>query len=119
MSKEIQFDFVGHVKNIEDVEVVSASSPTSITDLELEQAGLVKTSAFVRSKKSKNAIRVKKHKDKKAEKGIKQVNIEIPDHHKESVKILAKQLCDGKDFKQVLLSQDMTFFQRTLVKLFF
>ncbi len=117
--KNIEFDFSGHVKNVEDVENVVADVQETLTDNELEQAGLVKTSAFVRSKKSKNALRVKKHKEKKAEQGIKQVNIEIPEHHKETVKKLAKELCAGKDLKQVLLTHDMTVLQRTLVKLFF
>lgn len=117
--KNVEFDFAGHVRNIEDVENVDTDVQETLTDSELEQAGLIKTSAYVRSKKSKNALRVKKHKDKKAEQGIKQVNIEIPEHHKDAVKKLAKELCVGKDFKQVLLSQDMSYFQKTLVKLFF
>ncbi len=117
--KNVEFDFTGHVKNVEDVENVASDVHETLTDSELEQAGLIKTSAYVRSKKSKNALRVKKHKEKKAEQGIKQVNIEIPEHHKETVKKLAKELCTGKDLKQALLAQDMTFLQRTLVKLFF
>jgi CRISPR/Cas system CMR-associated protein Cmr5 small subunit len=117
--KNAEFDFTGHVKNIEDVENVVTDVQETLTDSELEQAGLVKTSAFVRSKKSKNALRVKKHKEKKAQNGIKQVNVEIPEHHKETVKKLAKELCSGKDLKYILLSQDMTILQRFLVKLFF
>ncbi len=117
--KNVEFDFAGHVKNVEDVENVAADVQETLTDSELEQAGLIKTSAFVRSKKSKNALRVKKHKEKKAKQGIKQVNIEIPDHHKETVKKLAKDLCNGKDLKHVLLTQDMTALQKILVNLFF
>ena len=118
MSKDVQLDFLGHVKNIEDVDIVSPSSATSITDHQLKQSGLIKTTAYVRSSQSKNAIRVKKHKTKQLEKGIIQLNIEIPEHHKESVKLLAKQLCDGKDFKQALLNQDMNLLQKTLLKFF-
>lgn len=117
--KNVEFDFTGHIKNIEDVENSGTEITTSISDSELESAGLIKTSAFIRSKKSKNALRVKKHKDKKAQDGIKQVNIEIPEHQKDAIKILAKELCKGSDFKKALLTQNLNGFQKLLIKLFF
>ena len=80
-SDKNQMDFVGHIVNLEDAQNVPLPVDNkTITDSELEQAGLVKTSAFVRTKKSKNALRIAKHKDKKlTETGVKQLNIEIPE----------------------------------------
>ena len=47
-------DFSGHIKHLEDAQNVQLpTSEKTYTDAELEQAGLVKTSAFVRTKKSK------------------------------------------------------------------
>lgn len=116
----VEFDFSGHVKNIEDVDNVALDVLKPLTDLDLEQSGLVKTTAFVRSKKSKNALRVKKHKDKKASTGIKQLNIEVPEHHRENIKSLAKDLCSGKNLDQLLFDHcGDTKFKRVLLKLFF
>ena len=91
---ENQMDFVGHIVNLEDAQNVPLPVDNkTITDSELEQAGLVKTSAFVRTKKSKNALRIAKHKDKKlTETGVKQLNIEIPEQYRDTFKALAKEL---------------------------
>lgn len=83
-----------------------------MTDDQLEDSGLIKTSAFVRTKKSKNALRVNKSKAiKKKDKGISQLNIEIPDHHKNDMKKLAKLLCSGevKNLDSVLPLQNSFF----------
>jgi hypothetical protein len=92
-----QFDFLGHIVNIEDAEkaVTPAGENKTFTDEELNIAGLIKTSAFVRSNRSKNALRVEKHKNKKEEIGIKQLNVEVPDEHRESMKQLAIALKHG------------------------
>lgn len=91
---ENQMDFVGHIVNLEDAQNVPLPVDNkTITDSELEQAGLVKTSAFVRTKKSKNALRIAKHKDKKlTETGVKQLNIEIPEQYRDTFKAMAKEL---------------------------
>jgi hypothetical protein len=91
-----QMDFVGHIVHLEDAQNVplpTFADEKTLTDNELERAGLVKTSAYVRTKKSKNALRIEKHKDKKlTEKGVKQLNIEVPGEHREVFKALAKEL---------------------------
>ena len=96
MEKEIQneLDFAGHMVNIEDAENVPLplSDNKTLSDNELEQAGLVKTSAFVRTKRSKNALRLEKHKEKKEEQGIKQLNIEVPKQYRDVFKAMAKEL---------------------------
>jgi hypothetical protein len=99
MSEENQkkFNFGAHIVNIEDAK--SAETPTgdikSFTDEQLNDAGLIKTSAFVRSNRSKNALRVEKHKNKKEEQGIKQLNVEVPEEHRELIKQLAIALKSG------------------------
>jgi hypothetical protein len=106
MSEENQneFNFGGHVTHIEDSE--NAQTPRegikTLTDEELETAGLIRTSAFVRSKRSKNALRIEKHKEKKAEQGIKQLNIEVPEQHRETMKQLAIALKAGQSITDAL-----------------
>lgn len=91
------FDFGGHIKNIEDAEKVATPvDKKTFTDAELEERGLVKTSAFVRTKKSKNALRIQKHKEKKLAQGIKQVNVEIPEVSRDVFKAFAKKVTAGE-----------------------
>lgn len=108
MSEENQneFNFSGHVTHIEDAE--NAQTPLegvkTLSDEELETAGLIRTSAFVRSKRSKNALRVEKSKEKKAEQGIKQLNVEVPEEHRELMKQLANALKEGQSIEDALKS---------------
>lgn len=101
-NEDNQMDFVGHIVNLEDAQNVPLPVDNkTITDNELEQAGLVKTSAFIRTKKSKNALRIEKHKDKKlTEKGVKQLNIEVPEQHRDIFKALAKELATSGTIQQ-------------------
>lgn len=80
---------------IEDCEKLSKPVLNTYTDDELSKSGLVKVNAFVRTKQSKNALRVKKSKEKKAEQGFKQLNVVVPEAYRDSFKVLAKRLCDG------------------------
>jgi hypothetical protein len=106
MSEENQneFNFGGHVTHIEDSE--NAQTPRegikTLTDKELEQAGLIKTSAFVRTNRSRNALRVEKSKQKKEEGGIKQLNIEVPEQYREIMKQLAIALKAGQSITDAL-----------------
>mgnify|MGYP000406846520 FL=1 len=98
---ENQMDFVGHIVNLEDAQNVPLpTDDKTLTDTELEQAGLVKTSAFVRTKKSKNALRIEKHKQKKADNGVKQLNIEVPEQHRDIFKAIAKELATSGTIQQ-------------------
>jgi CRISPR/Cas system CMR-associated protein Cmr5 small subunit len=93
-----EYDFSGHIKNIEDAQ--NAQTPIdgkTLTDEELETAGLVRTSAFVRSKRSKNALRLEKYKKKQEESGIKQLNVEVPEQYRDIMKQLANALKEGQD----------------------
>lgn len=101
MKDNNQMDFSGHLKHLEDAQSVELPmDEKTLTDSELEQAGLVKTSAFVRTRKSKNALRVQKHKDKKAEQGIKQLNIEVPEQYRDIFKAIAKELKENGTVSQ-------------------
>jgi hypothetical protein len=108
MSNEEQnkFDFGGHMINIEDVKSVKlplvTTQESTFNDKELEQAGLIKTSAFVRTNRSRNALRVEKSKQKKEEGGIKQLNIEVPEQYREIMKQLAIALKKGKSITDAL-----------------
>lgn len=96
-----KIDFSGHLTHLEDAQDIPLPvDEKTLTDSELEQAGLIKTSAFVRTKKSKNALRVQKHKDKKSQKGIKQLNIEVPEQYRDALKSIAKQLKDNGTVEQ-------------------
>jgi len=96
-----KMDFSGHLTHLEDAQGIPLPvDEKTLTDSELEQAGLVKTSAFVRTKKSKNALRVQKHKDKKAQKGVKQLNIEVPEQYRDIFKVIAKELKENGTVSQ-------------------
>lgn len=67
-----------------------------LTDDQLATAGLRRTVAYVRDPRAKkptgNAARVKRHREKKAEQGIVQVNVEVPADEVDNVKELAVRL---------------------------
>ena len=111
-NEENQMDFLGHVVNLEDAQNVKLpTDEKTLSDNELEQAGLVKTSAFVRSNRSKNALRIEKHKEKKAESGIKQLNIEVPEQYRDTLKAIASELKDGKTLEEAIKTADGNLFQ--------
>lgn len=83
---------------IEQIHEDSKPVGDTYTDEQLESAGITKVNAYIRTKQSKNALRVKKSKEKKAQQGIKQLNIQIPDHKKDDIKRLAEYLRDGGHF---------------------
>jgi hypothetical protein len=96
-------DFSGHLTHLEDAQNVQLpTDKKTLKDSELEQAGLIKTSAFIRTKKSKNALRIEKHKAKKEQQGIKQLNIEVPEQHRETMKQLANALKNGQSITDAL-----------------
>lgn len=74
-----------------------------LTDAELEAGGLAKTTAWVRTESSKGALRVKKHREKKKEEGVTQLNVIIPEEMKESMKAVAKAATEtGEDPKRLI-----------------
>lgn len=96
-----QIDFNGHIINLEDAQNVELpTDEKTLSDNDLEKAGLVKTSAFVRSNRSKNALRIEKHKEKKAVNGIKQLNIEVPEQYRDAIKNIAKTLSENRELTE-------------------
>lgn len=87
-----------HITNIEDARAIKTGENT-LTDEELHDKGLVKTSAFVRTEVSKNALRVKKAREKKEDKGLKQLNIEVPEESRSLIKAAVKKMKEGVSFE--------------------
>lgn len=96
--EQSSFDFDGGVRYLEDaLEADLPGDDKTLTDAELEKAGLVKTAAFVRSRRSKNALRIERTREKLKSEGIKQVNVQIPERHAEVIKQFAKDLAAGEE----------------------
>lgn len=94
--EQSSFDFDSGVRYLEDaLEADLPADDKTLTDAELEKAGLVKTAAFVRSRRSKNALRIERTREKLKAEGIKQVNVQIPEQHADLVKQFAKDLAAG------------------------
>jgi hypothetical protein len=73
-----------------------------LTDEDLEAGGLVKTQAFIRTRQSRNALRVKRHQERKAEEGIGQCNVQAPRELHDTLKAIGKRTKAGEDPAQVL-----------------
>ncbi len=103
---------------IEDAEagstVVDVKKP--LTDDQLEKGGLSQVRAFVRTKASANALRVKKYREKAAESGLQQLNVTVPAEAKDVIKDLAKRASQGEDLT-LLVSIPRTGFIAWLVRL--
>jgi uncharacterized membrane protein (UPF0182 family) len=93
-----------HAEYIEDALSISPNIEKTLDDEQLYNHGLIKTTAYVRSKRSKNALRIEKTRAKKAEQGIKQLNIEVPDQEKDNFKQLAKAVIDGMSIEDAFNS---------------
>lgn len=89
------------VKFIEDVQEFPFAEPDVLTDDALRVGGLVKTEAFVRTRSSVGALRVKRHREAREQDGLKQLNIVVPDAFREEFKSWAKLASEGQPFGQV------------------
>lgn len=81
-----------------------------LSDDQLSAVGLRPIRAFVRSDASKNALRVKKHREKAAAEGLGQVNVVAPDEAKAALKAIAKRTAAGEPLQAVL--RDLAGLQR-------
>ena len=90
--------------HIEDAEKdqVMADPEKILTDDELEDGGLRPIKAFVRTRASKNALRVAKSKEAKAEQGIKQVNVQAPEPVHSVLKEIAKLTSAGESIAEAI-----------------
>lgn len=86
------------VKYIEEVPETPISRDEALTDEESKTGGLVLTDAWVRTKSSKAALRVQKHRDKQSSNGCRQLNVVIPDTERDKFKEWARLASEGKPY---------------------
>lgn len=86
----------GEIRYIEDIPETPISTDQALTDDQLKNGGLVKTEAWMRTKSSKGALRVQKHREAKEAQGLKQLNIVAPVEIHEQLKAMAKAAAEGK-----------------------
>lgn len=92
------FDTVEDAENAQQV----ADPATTLTDAELEAGGLRQVKAFVRTKASSNALRVRKHREKAEAQGMGQVNVVAPAEARDTIKAIAKRTAGGESLDAVL-----------------
>lgn len=102
-------DLFDHLEDAERAQGV-ADPAAVLTDDQLEEGGLRQVRAFVRTRASKNALRVQKHREKAAAEGLGQVNVVAPDEAKEALRAIAKRTAGGESLEAVL--RDLAGLQR-------
>lgn len=99
-----QFLGPNHPEHIEEIPEAPTDEATVLSDEQLAAGGLVKVAAFMRTKASANALRVKKHREKAETEGIKQINVQAPEEAREIIKTIAERTKAGETITQVLAS---------------
>jgi hypothetical protein len=102
-------DLFDHLEDAERAQGV-ADPAAVLTDDQLEEGGLRQVRAFVRTRASKNALRVQKHREKVAAEGLGQVNVVAPEAARDALKAIAKRTAGGEPLEAVL--RDLTGLQR-------
>lgn len=92
------FDTVEDAENAQQV----ADPAATLTDAELEAGGLRQVKAFVRTKASRNALRVRKHREKVEAEGLGQVNVVAPTGARDTIKAIARRTAGGESLEAVL-----------------
>lgn len=90
-----------HLEDAERAQGV-ADPAAVLTDDQLEAGGLRQVRAFVRTKASRNALRVQKHREKAAAEGLGQVNVVAPEAARKALKTIAKRTSGGEPLEAVL-----------------
>ena len=98
-----------HLEDAERAQGV-ADPAAVLTDDQLEAGGLRLVRAFVRTRASKNALRVQKHREKAAADGLGQVNVVAPEAARDALKAIAKRTAGGESLEAVL--RDLAGLQR-------
>lgn len=102
-------DLFDHLEDAERAQGV-ADPAAVLTDDQLEEGGLRQVRAFVRTRASKNALRVQKHREKAAADGLGQVNVVAPEAARDALKAIAKRTAGGEPLEAVL--RDLAGLQR-------
>jgi len=97
MNSEIQLP-----DHLEEIPEIPTNPESILTDEQLAAGGLVKVNAFMRSKASANALRVKKHREKKETEGIKQINVQANEEARQAIKAIADRTKAGEPISDVL-----------------
>ena len=90
-----------HIEDAENDQAMADPAKT-LTDEQLEDGGLRQVKAFVRTRASKNALRVAKSKEAKAEQGIKQVNVQAPEKVHTALKEIARRTTAGESIAEAI-----------------
>ena len=98
-----------HLEDAERAQGV-ADPAAVLTDDQLEEGGLRQVRAFVRTRASRNALRVQKHREKAAAEGLGQVNVVAPEAARDVLKAIAKRTAGGEPLEAVL--RDLAGLQR-------
>ena len=98
-----------HLEDAERAQGV-ADPAAVLTDDQLEEGGLRQVRAFVRTRASRNALRVQKHREKAAAEGLGQVNVVAPEAARDALKAIAKRTAGGEPLEAVL--RDLAGLQR-------
>lgn len=102
-------DLFDHLEDAERAQGV-ADPAAVLTDDQLEEGGLRQVRAFVRTRASKNALRVQKHREKVAAEGLGQVNVVAPEAARDALRAIAKRTAGGEPLEAVL--RDLAGLQR-------
>ena len=94
-------DLFDHLEDAERAQGV-ADPAAVLTDDQLEAGGLRQVRAFVRTRASRNALRVQKHREKAAAEGLGQVNVVAPEAARDALKAIAKRTAGGEPLEAVL-----------------
>lgn len=78
----------------------------ALSDDELKAGGLREVAAWVRTKQSKNALRLKRHWEKQAAAGVKQLNLPAPAEMHAPLKAMVKAAREGRDWRAAVLSDE-------------
>ncbi|MFO1291749.1 MAG: hypothetical protein U1F07_01585 [Rubrivivax sp.] len=87
---------------IERVPDAPMDCAAALSDDALAASGLVKVAAYIRTKSSANATRVRKSRQKAADAGVRQLNVVVPLAAHAAMKAIAKDLQQGASLADVL-----------------
>ena len=73
-----------------------------LTDEDLQAGGLTKITAHVRTRAGKSALRAKRHKEKEAQRGVKQVNVMAPESVQPVIREIALRTKNGESLEDVI-----------------
>lgn len=95
---------MSNIEYMQDVKGRLENQKEVLSDEQLSASGLTKINAFVRSKASANALRVKRHKEKAEKLGLKQINVWAPISVHDVIKQVAERTKEGGKLEDVLVS---------------